>query len=442
MTPSRCGTWGAASWPGIGRAEVIKPYRTQRLTKDGRMALRRRAEAKAREKAGEMPVGTDALSPKEARRLVHDLRVHQIELEMQNEELRRAQSEIEASRARYFDLYDLAPVGYFTLSEKGLILEANLTAAKLLGVERRPLVKQPLTRFILPEDQDIYYLRLKELLKTGSPQACEIRMLRPNAAPFWARVEAAAGRSADGSRLCRAVMSDTTESKSAQERKLVLRRLMRAREEEKRRLASALHEAIGSMVVSLSSSLLLVEDAVKGGRSDRAISRLSRTKEMVKGLAAMLKKVCTDIRPPALDISGLSGAITELAPQFRDHTGIKLRHAVDLPDGGKAIDDSVAIVIYRLAQESLNNLAKYSKARNAQIVIKQDGGKVTLAISDDGCGFDAHRPQSKTSLGFRIMQEEAESVGGNLLIDSRPGRGTLIKAEFPRRLPPNPELGP
>ena len=79
--------------------------------------------------------------------MLHDLRVHQIELEMQNEELRRTQADLEASRARYFDLYDLAPVGYFTISERGLILEANLTAATLLGVARGALIKQPLTRF-------------------------------------------------------------------------------------------------------------------------------------------------------------------------------------------------------------------------------------------------------------------------------------------------------
>jgi len=133
---------------------------------DSVQALRRRAEALAAEKAGGMPENADVLSPDSARRALHELRVHQIELEMQNEELRRTQQELEASRERYFDLYDLAPVGYFTLSEQGLILEANLTAAKLFGVARSVLVKQPLSRFILPEDQDNHYRHRKALLET------------------------------------------------------------------------------------------------------------------------------------------------------------------------------------------------------------------------------------------------------------------------------------
>jgi len=176
--------------------------------------LHRRAE----EKAGADEAATrELLSPEKAPLVLHELRVHQIELEIQNEELRRAQAELEASRARYFDLYDLAPVGYFTLSEQGLILEANLTAAGLLGVARSALVKRPLTRFIFPEDQDIYYRHRQQLFEAGAPQVYELRLLRTNADPFWAQVEATAAQDADGAPVCRAVVSDITERKQAEQ---------------------------------------------------------------------------------------------------------------------------------------------------------------------------------------------------------------------------------
>jgi PAS domain S-box-containing protein len=179
-------------------------------------ALRKRAQALANERAGEMPENLEALSPGQARRALHELRVHQIELEMQNEELRRTHAELEVSRARYFDLYDLAPVGYFTLSEQGLILEANLTAAKLLGVARGALVKKPLSRFVLPGDQDIYYLHRKALLQTGAPQAWEMRVLKKDAAPLWVQAEATTAQDADGVSVWRAIVSDIAERKRAE----------------------------------------------------------------------------------------------------------------------------------------------------------------------------------------------------------------------------------
>ena len=152
--------------------------------------LRRQAEEVARGKAAPSPEEIEALSPEEKRGTIHELRVHQIELEIQNEELRRAQVELDAARARYFDLYDLAPVGYCTLIEQGLILEANLTAATLLGVARGALVKRPITRFIHKEDQDIYYRHSIQLFETGQPQADELRMVKPDGAIFWAHLEA------------------------------------------------------------------------------------------------------------------------------------------------------------------------------------------------------------------------------------------------------------
>ncbi|MFZ4441120.1 MAG: ATP-binding protein [Syntrophales bacterium] len=123
-------------------------------------------------------------------RTLHELRVHQIELEMQNKALHQAVKDLEASQARYVNLYDLAPAGYVTVSENGLVISANLTAATLLGVTRDNLARQPLYRFILKEDQDIFYRFRKQLFETGKRQVCELRMLKKGSPLFWVNLEA------------------------------------------------------------------------------------------------------------------------------------------------------------------------------------------------------------------------------------------------------------
>ena len=176
--------------------------------------LRRRAEEALRGKTASENL--DAQSPVEIQRLLHELRVHQIELEMQNEELRRAQLQVDSERARYFDLYDLAPMGYFTISAQGLILEGNLTAAGLLRLARSELVHQPFSHFILKEDQDLYYLQRKELFETGQSRAYELRMVKKGGAQFWAQLAASAAQDADGAPVCRIVLSDMSERKQVE----------------------------------------------------------------------------------------------------------------------------------------------------------------------------------------------------------------------------------
>ena len=146
--------------------------------------LRRRAEERIEARpAAAVP------APAEAAVLVHELRVHQVELELQNEELRRTGLELDAQRAKYFDLFELAPVGYLTLTDTGIIRDANLTATSLLGAERRQLVGRPLSNFVLAADQTDYYLHRTLLARTGEPQSCELRLRRSDAEPFWALLE-------------------------------------------------------------------------------------------------------------------------------------------------------------------------------------------------------------------------------------------------------------
>lgn len=129
----------------------------------------------------------------------------------------RIQSELASARERYSRLYDSASAGYFTVSEKGLIMEANLTAAKLFGVKRESLVKQPVTRFIYPENQDIFCEAHKRLVETGAPQTSILRMLRADAPSFWGRVDMTLEQGADDLPVCRAIMNDITEFKLANE---------------------------------------------------------------------------------------------------------------------------------------------------------------------------------------------------------------------------------
>ena len=181
-----------------------------------RKALRQRAEEMLQKKSTQFIENSVAVSPEEIRQTLHELRVHQIELEMQNDELRHTQLELEEARARYVDLYDLAPVGYCTLSEKGLILETNLTAANLLDVPRGALIHQPISRFILKDDQDVYYLYRQKLFETGAPQAYELRMTKRDGAVFWAHLAAIILQDADGMPICRVVLSDINQLKQAE----------------------------------------------------------------------------------------------------------------------------------------------------------------------------------------------------------------------------------
>jgi PAS domain S-box-containing protein len=284
---------------------------------DNDAELRRQAEEIAHGTAAPSAENMGALSPEETRQLLHELRVHQIELEMQNEELRRAQVELDTARARYFDLYDLAPVGYCTLSEQGLILEANLTAATLLGVARGGLVQQPISRFIFQADQDINYLHRKQLFATGAPQACEMRMVKHDGTQFWAHLAATAAQDGDGAPAIRFVLSDVTERKQAE---------AAARESEER--FHALYESSSDAI------LLTVPDGRILAANPSACRMFGRTEEEIKQIG----------RSGVMDASD---PMLALALEERQRTGKFIGEIAFIRKGGEVFPGEVSSSIFR-----------------------------------------------------------------------------------------------
>lgn len=180
--------------------------------------LLQRAQMMAVETATDLAGDASDLSPQALREVLQNLRVHQIELEMQNEELRRTQSELDVAQARYFDFYDLAPVGYVTVNERALILQANLTTASLLDISRGKLVGKTLSSFMPTTDADLYYLLCQKTLASASVQSCELRLRQSNGNTIWISLQAMAVRGDAGTSVIRMVLSDITERKHLEER--------------------------------------------------------------------------------------------------------------------------------------------------------------------------------------------------------------------------------
>jgi PAS domain S-box-containing protein len=173
--------------------------------------------ARAEENLKSEPDRLGDTSLEDANSLIHELRVHQIELEMQNEELRRVQNDLEISRARYADLYDFAPVGYLTLNKHGQIVDLNLTAARQLGIERGRLLNKHFQYSVFQPDKKEFFSHLNAIFDRRERQIAEVRLSPKGGDQFYARLESIYSEGEDGTGLCRTNMSDVTLRSRAEE---------------------------------------------------------------------------------------------------------------------------------------------------------------------------------------------------------------------------------
>ena len=330
------------------------------------------------------------MSDKETQQLIHELQVHQIELEMQNEELRKAQAELEESRARYSDLYDFAPVGYFTFDRSGLILEANLTAAKELVEERNWLLNKPFRTYIVTEDRNIFDDHLKKVLASENRQTCEIRLKRKDGSEFYAQLESMSANDLKGNTLCSTSVIDITERKKA--------------EEKIRKFNEELEQKV--------------------------IDRTAQLEASVKELQDFTYSVSHDLRAPLRHINSFAELLNESLSGSLDENGQRYLHVIS--DSAKQIgvlmDDLLEFVrigraemsktkvnLNQLVEEAINTLEAETKGRD--IVWKVDqlpevyGDPAMLRIVfatliSNALKFTRTRPQARIEIGCTTKKNE------------------------------------
>ncbi len=394
----------------------------------------------------------------ETNRMLHDLSVHHVEIEMQNEELRRAQEELEDSRSRYFDLYDLAPVGYITISEKGFIREANLTAAVLLGVARGAMVKQPILKFIYKEDQGVYYFHSKKLYQPGGWQAFELRMVRADGPPFWAGIDATAVQEKNGDLVCRIVLRDLTDRKTAESERIARRAAEEASAAKSMFLANMSHEIRTPMNAVLGFAHVLGADASLSPRQAEHVRIIIRSGEhLLRLINDVLDMSRIDAGKAKLNLEDfrLFELVKEMETLFRD--GAAAKGLGFVLDGHNHLPD-VHGDLGKLRQILINLLGNAIKfTQTGQIVLRVSSKalpgpadaqmlRLVVEVEDTGPGISEENPDrvfdlffqttdgvpaGGTGLGLSISRKNAQMMGGSLTVTSRVGAGTCFRLDVP-----------
>jgi len=445
---------------------------------DGGAGLRRRAESRLRDHPVKA-VRTETHA--DTQRMLHELQVHQIELELQNEDLQQAKIEVDANLDKYTDLYDFAPVGYFSIDEDGVILEVNLTGAALLGVTRAGLVKRRFQLFMAPRNRAAFPPFLKSIFAGHKKQVCEASLIRAGHPEFWADLQAmSAGTIAGERKWCRVAVIDVSARKRAEKtqrrvdelastnrhlqaeivRRLAvetslktserraLRSLAEARqlqkqlremshqllmveENQRKQISRELHDKICQLLVGINVHLsIFAKTALRKPKSiGRTIAPLRR---LVTEGVSIVHRFARDLRPSALDDLGLIPALRSYIGEFPKRKGRRIQFTAF--DGAEALDNDKRTVLYRVTQEALVNVAKHARATVIKVSILKVADDVRLEIADNGKGFTASRlssAKSKKRLGMLGMRERVEMVGGRFSAVSKPGQGTVIQAFVP-----------
>lgn len=394
-------------------------------------------------------------------RLVEELRLHQVELEMQNRELRETQRELESSRDRYADLYDFAPVGYATLDEKGRIREINLTGASLLGVERSRLLGKSLLRYVAKADTTAFLGLVQSCRGAGSPVSGELRF-EASGGTIWVHVRCApadAGGADAGT--CRLAITDIAERKQAEaDRALLLARAEEARAEAEAAnrdkdefLAVVSHELRTPVNAVLAWSQLLLAGGLDAATSERALDAVVRNAHIqgrliddLLDVARIISgKVSLDRRP--MDLAAVVRVVIDSIEPVARSKGVMLSPG---PELGTALVFADPVRMQQVIWNLLSNAIKFTPAGGSVAVeMSREARSVTVLVRDTGEGiepqflphiFERFRQADMTTrrkhggigLGLAIVHHLVELHEGSVRATSEgEGMGTTVTLSLP-----------
>lgn len=382
-----------------------------------------------------------------------ELKLHQAELEKQNDQMREMLEQLETSRAMYSDLYDFAPVGYLTINDSCSISDANLTAANLLGVERESLLMHSILTHIDPEDLNAFRIHVQQIIETGVRRhEFELRMLRSDGSGFWAQLEANSVWKGE----CRLVFSDISLHKKAEQELLYLNKL-----ESLGRMSSGIAHDFNNLLQSLLGNLELalmrsddqkslrkhICQAVKAAESAAKLSGLMLSysgrghfvsKPMdLNALVADCSTVLAVCIPDSIQLE--INAADGLPPVNADAEQIKQVLMSLITNSAEAIGDEKGTIMITTGVSEFDQMT----LNNSRLKEKLPAGRyVWIEVRDSGCGMDSDTlyklfdPFFTTKftgrgLGMPATHGIISAHRGAIFVESKPGSGTTVRILLP-----------
>jgi PAS domain S-box-containing protein len=368
----------------------------------------------------------DALEPAEIRELVHELEVHKVELQIQNEQLMASQLAAEESKERYRELYDSAPIGLVEIDGHGMIVESNLSFAALLGFPRSQIIGRKLSSYVAPMSQDRWHLERHATERTIGHRTFELEFACQDGSTLHAQLMCARreAEQAAGDPL-RLSVFDVTELRKAERalRKAALT-ISLTEQRERRKLASDLHDNLGQLLSLALLKLHALNDSTAAGRSPA----IREIEELLTQTSGHISTMSFELSPPLLYDLGLGAATQWLAEDLERRYGlvVKLVRVDDLP-----LDECASITLYRAMREFLINVVKHAGVRTARVWIRRDGEMGRVTVEDSGSGIHQRPNEHGRGFGLLALHQRLCDLGGSLEVGAAPGGGTRAVASVP-----------